>query len=163
MRRAALLLGVALAPPLAAQREARITLSEFIYNSAPFPSAHASTIEETGGVLAAAWFGGSSEGAADVGIWLSRKVDGKWTAPVEVANGAQGDGKQLPCWNPVLFKPKTGALTPTTRSGRVRESGGGRCERPPTPVKRGATRANSRPESSARSRTSPCSSRTERS
>jgi predicted neuraminidase len=111
MRRAALLLGLVLAPPLAAQREARITLSEFIYNSAPFPSAHASTIEETGGVLVAAWFGGSSEGAADVGIWLSRKIDGKWTAPVEVANGAQGDGKQLPCWNPVLFKPKAGALT----------------------------------------------------
>ena len=111
MKRAALVLGLALAPPLVAQREARVTLSEFIYNFAPFPSAHASTIEEAGGVLATAWFGGSSEGAADVGIWLSRKIDGKWTAPVEVANGAQGDGKQLPCWNPVLFKPKTGALT----------------------------------------------------
>src|ERR1019366_945383 len=86
MKRAALVLGLALAPPLVAQREARVTLSEFIYNSAPFPSAHASTIEEAGGVLAAAWFGGSSEGAADVGIWLSRKIDGKWTAPVEVAN-----------------------------------------------------------------------------
>ena len=117
MRRAALLLGLALGPPVAAQREARVTLSEFIYNSAPFPSAHASTIEEAGGVLAAAWFGGSSEGAADVGIWLSRKIDGKWTAPVEVANGAQGDGKQLPCWNPVLFKPKAGALTLYYRVG----------------------------------------------
>ena len=111
MKRAALVLGLALAPPLAAQREARVTLSEFIYNSAPFPSAHASTIEEAGGVLAAAWFGGSSEGAGDVGIWLSRKIDGKWTAPVKIANGAQGDGKQLPCWNPVLFTPKTGALS----------------------------------------------------
>ena len=84
MKRAALVLGLALAPPLVAQREARVTLSEFIYNFAPFPSAHASTIEEAGGVLAAAWFGGSSEGAADVGIWLSRKIDGKWTAPVDV-------------------------------------------------------------------------------
>ena len=111
MKRAALVLGLALAPPLVAQREARVTLSEFIYNFAPFPSAHASTIEEAGGLLAAAWFGGSSEGAADVGIWLSRKIDGKWTAPVKIANGAQGDGKQLPCWNPVLFTPKTGALS----------------------------------------------------
>ena len=131
MKRAALVLGLACAPPLFAQRNARVTLSEFVYSSAPFPSAHASTIEEAGGVLVAAWFGGSSEGAADVGIWLSRRVDGKWTAPVEVANGAQPDGKQLPCWNPVLFKPKTGALRlyykvgPSPREwwGEVRASG----------------------------------------
>ena len=120
------------APPrLVAQRDARITLSEFVYNSAPFASAHASTIEEAGGVLVAAWFGGSAEGAADVGIWVSRRVDGKWTAPVEVANGIQPDGKRLPCWNPVLFKPKTGPLTlyykvgPSPREwwGEVRRSG----------------------------------------
>jgi predicted neuraminidase len=99
------------APPLLAQRDPRVTLSEFIYNSAPFQSAHASTIESSGGVLAAAWFGGSAEGAVDVGIWIARKVDGKWTVPVEVANGMQPDGKQVPCWNPVLFKPANGALT----------------------------------------------------
>jgi predicted neuraminidase len=72
---------------------------------------------ETGGVLVSAWFGGTAEGAPDVGIWLSRRVDGKWTAPVEVADGAQPDGKQLPCWNPVLFKPRTGALTLYYRVG----------------------------------------------
>jgi predicted neuraminidase len=120
-----------LSPPLLAQREARVTLSEFVYNSAPFPSAHASTIAEAGGVLVAAWFGGSSEGAADVGIWVARRVDGKWTVPVEVANGLQPDGKRLPCWNPVLFKPRTGALTlyykvgasPREWWGEVRGSG----------------------------------------
>ena len=128
------LLGLSIAslsPPLLAQREARVMLSEFVYNSAPFASAHASTIEEVGGVLAAAWFGGSSEGAADVGIWLSRRVDGKWTVPVEVANGLQPDGKRFPCWNPVLFKPKTAALTlyykvgasPREWWGEVRSSG----------------------------------------
>lgn len=110
MRRAALLLAMAVAAPVGAQRDARVTLSEFVYNSAPFPSAHASTIVETGGTVVAAWFGGSSEGAPDVGIWLSRRVDGKWTPPVEIANGLQADGTPLPCWNPVLFKPKTGAL-----------------------------------------------------
>jgi predicted neuraminidase len=119
------------APPLLAQRDARVTLSEFVYNSAPFASAHASTIEEAGGVIVAAWFGGSSEGAADVGIWVSRRVDGKWTVPVEVANGMQPDGKRFPCWNPVLFKPKTSALTlyykvgasPREWWGEVRSSG----------------------------------------
>jgi predicted neuraminidase len=120
-----------LSPPLFAQRETRVTLSEFVYNSAPFASAHASTIEEAGGVLIAAWFGGSSEGAADVGIWVSRRIDGKWTAPVEVANGVQADGRRLPCWNPVLFKPRTGPLTlyykvgpsPWEWWGEVRSSG----------------------------------------
>jgi predicted neuraminidase len=113
MKRALVLIALALAcaPPVFAQREPHVTLSEFIYSSAPFPSAHASTIEAAGGVLVAAWFGGSAEGAPDVGIWLARRVGGKWTAPVEVANGMQPDGQPLPCWNPVLFKPKTGALT----------------------------------------------------
>ena len=111
MKRLLFTLGLVVAPTLPAQQEASIRLSEFVYNSAPFQSAHASTIVEAGGTLLAAWFGGSSEGAPDVGIWLSRKVDGRWTAPVEVANGLQPDGKQLPCWNPVLFKPKNAALS----------------------------------------------------
>jgi predicted neuraminidase len=50
-----------------------------------------------------AWFGGTREGAADVGIWLSRHVTGAWTPPIEVATGIQPDGKRYPCWNPVLF------------------------------------------------------------
>ncbi len=104
--------------PLQAQRDARVTLSEFVYSSAPFASAHASTIEDVGGTLVAAWFGGSSEGATDVGIWLARKVDGKWTVPVQVADGAQSDGTQQPCWNPVLFKPKTGSLQLYYKVGR---------------------------------------------
>jgi predicted neuraminidase len=131
MRRAAVLLAIAVALPLRAQRDPRVTLSEFVYNSAPFPSAHASTIVETGGTVVAAWFGGSVEGAPDVGIWLARRVEGKWTPPVEVADGLQPDGSQLPCWNPVLFKPKTGALmlfykvgkSPHEWWGEVRTSG----------------------------------------
>ena len=86
-------------------------VSEFIFKSAPFPSCHASTIVETkSGQLLAAWFGGTSEGHPDVGIWLSRQVNGQWTAPVEVANGLQADGTRHPCWNPVLFQPKDGPL-----------------------------------------------------
>ena len=85
--------------------------SEFIYETAPFPSCHATTIvEPAGGGLVAAWFGGTAEGKADVGIWVSHDADGKWTVPVEVANGVQDDGTRHPCWNPALFQPKGGPL-----------------------------------------------------
>ncbi|HVJ69480.1 MAG TPA: sialidase family protein [Caulifigura sp.] len=84
--------------------------SEFIYESAPFPSCHASTIVESKNGLVVAWFGGTDEGEKDVGIWVSQLKDGKWTAPVEVANGVQTDGTRHPCWNPVLFQPKDAPL-----------------------------------------------------
>jgi len=84
--------------------------SEFIYETAPFPQCHASTIAETKDGLVAAWFGGTRERAPDVGIWLSRNVEGRWTAPVEVANGVESSTNRYPCWNPVLFQPKSGPL-----------------------------------------------------
>ncbi len=84
--------------------------TEFIYETAPFPSCHASTIEKTKDGLIASWFGGTAEKNPDVGIWVSRSEGGKWTTPVEVANGVQPDGTRQPSWNPVLFQPKTGPL-----------------------------------------------------
>jgi predicted neuraminidase len=66
--------------------------------------------------LLAAWFGGSDEGASDVGIWLSHCNTKGWSAPVEVADGIQAAaateaaGKRFPCWNPVLFRSSTGEL-----------------------------------------------------
>ncbi|MES2794631.1 MAG: exo-alpha-sialidase, partial [Bacteroidota bacterium] len=82
----------------------KITQSEFIYEKAPFPSCHASTIAETPKGLVTAWFGGTDEGDNDVGIWVSRQENGSWTAPVEVANGVQNESLRFPCWNPVLFQ-----------------------------------------------------------
>src|SRR5260221_6747618 len=87
-----------------------IVKSEFIFEAAPFPSCHASTIVETKSGLAAAWFGGTKEGAPDVGIWLARQLDGKWTAPIEAANGVREDRQRFACFNPVLFQPKSGPL-----------------------------------------------------
>lgn len=84
--------------------------AEFIYETAPFPSCHASTIEETDDGLIAAWFGGTHERHPDVGIWTARRVDGKWTEPVEVANGVVSAGERYPTWNPVLFQPRSGPL-----------------------------------------------------
>lgn len=87
-----------------------IISSEFIYEQAPFPSCHASTIAETRDGLVAAWFGGTREKDPDVGIWLSRRSKSGWSALVEVANGVQPDGRRFPCWNPVLFQPAHGPL-----------------------------------------------------
>lgn len=85
-------------------------LGEFIYEEAPFPSCHASTIAESPEGLVAAWFGGTSEKDPDVGIWFSRQVEGKWTDPVEVANGIETPKKRYPTWNPVLYQAEAGPL-----------------------------------------------------
>jgi len=87
-----------------------VVRSEFIYDTAPFPSCHASTIVETSRGFVAAWFGGTAERNPDVGIWVARLVDGRWTTPVEVANGVQSPSLRYPTWNPVLFRPTNGPL-----------------------------------------------------
>ena len=88
---------------------------EFIYETAPYPECHASTIEETPAGLVAAWFGGTSERDPDVGIWVSRHIKGQWTPSVEGANGIQytltdGAVQRHPTWNPVLFQYLDGPL-----------------------------------------------------
>src|SRR5438034_2141962 len=90
---------------------AAVLSSEFVFETAPFASAHASTIVETEEGLVSAWFGGTREGAGDVGIWLSRHVRGAWTSPFEVSAGTQPDGTRYPCWNPVLFEMPDKELT----------------------------------------------------
>jgi predicted neuraminidase len=88
--------------------------SELIYSleNRPTPQCHASTIVETPAGLVAAWFGGTREKDPDVGVWVSRweNAQGGWTKPVEVANGVESPEKRYPCWNPVLFQPKSGPL-----------------------------------------------------
>ncbi len=107
-----------------------IVTTEFVYETAPFPSAHASTIAEGPDGLVAAWFGGTRERHPDVGIWVSRRTGGQWTVPVEVATGVQPDGPRLPCWNPVLVPMPDRSLSlfykvgpsPQTWWGMVRTS-----------------------------------------
>lgn len=84
--------------------------SEFIYQTAPFPECHASTLVETTNGLTVAWFGGSKEGNRDVCIWVSRLETNAWTAPAKVASGAVGTQHCEPTWNPVLFQPRNGSL-----------------------------------------------------
>ncbi|MCI0462137.1 MAG: exo-alpha-sialidase [Gemmataceae bacterium] len=84
--------------------------AQLIYEKAPFPQCHASTIAESKGGLVAAWFGGTRERNPDVGIWVAHHNGKSWSEPVEVANGVQPDGKRHPCWNPILFQPKDAPL-----------------------------------------------------
>lgn len=101
-----------LAPALADDDNAdqAVVTSEFIYEAAPFPQCHASTIAESSSGMVAAWFGGTAEKSPDVGIWVSRRVDNSWSTPVEVANGIQHDSLRWPCWNPVLHQAFDGPL-----------------------------------------------------
>lgn len=103
----------------------------FIYESAPFPECHASTIVETApGEFFAAWFGGTREGAKDVAIWGARLKDGQWEAPVEIARE-----KNFSTYNPVLFHTKDKklwlyykfGLSPATWNGaKIQSVDGGR-------------------------------------
>jgi predicted neuraminidase len=131
----ALLAGLALiAAPVGPRGQVTgVSATEFIYETASFPSCHASTIVETDRGLVAAWFGGTAERNPDVGIWVSRREDGRWTTPVEVANGVQTPGLRHPTWNPVLFQPRSGPLllfykvgpSPSTWWGMVMASADG--------------------------------------
>jgi predicted neuraminidase len=87
-----------------------IVKSEFIFETAPFPSCHASTIAETKSGLVAAWFGGTAERNPDVCIYVSRNENGNWMSPVAVADGTGFATNRFPTWNPVLFQPKAGPL-----------------------------------------------------
>jgi predicted neuraminidase len=83
-----------------------ILKSEFIFDPNPVPSCHATTIVEAEDKsLVSAWFAGTAESKPDVCIWSARNVEGKWTAPLKVA-----EGTPHPCWNPVLFQPREGPL-----------------------------------------------------
>ncbi|HEY1894648.1 MAG TPA: sialidase family protein [Terracidiphilus sp.] len=106
IRRISLLLMLGLAARASVQEPA----GELIFQpgSVPFASSHASTIVELrGGMLMAAWFGGTVEGNPDVAIWGSRTPSGvsAWAVPVELAREPA-----VPCWNPVLFHTKDGRL-----------------------------------------------------
>jgi len=87
-----------------------ITKDEFIFERAPFPESHASTIAETSKGLVTAWFGGTKERNPDVCIWMSRYEKSKWTEPYQVAEGIVNDTLRYACWNPVLYQVTGGDL-----------------------------------------------------
>lgn len=123
------------AASLAAASAPSLVSHEFIYEKAPYPECHASTIvETTKGEILAAWFGGTKEKHPDVCIWVARRENGRWMPGVEVANGVQPDGTRHPTWNPVLFQPRGNAPlmlfykvgpTPQTWWGELKTSADG--------------------------------------
>jgi predicted neuraminidase len=90
--------------PIAVGQTSAIVSSQYIYEKAPFPECHASTlVTAPSGQIVAAWFGGTEEGNDDVEIWFSGLNAEKqtWSEPKMVADGIV-EGKRYPCWNPVL-------------------------------------------------------------
>src|SRR5690242_6520543 len=79
--------------------ESAVIKSEFIFETAPFPSCHASTIAETKSGMVAAWFGGTAERNPDLCIYVARNENGHWTAPMAVADGVGFATNRLPTWN----------------------------------------------------------------
>jgi len=72
-----------------------------------FAECHASSVVETAdGVLLSAWFGGTKEKDPDVGIWMSRFIDGAWSKPELRAKVGQRAH-----WNPVLFRDAEGVVS----------------------------------------------------
>lgn len=92
--------------------KAEVLDSGFVFERAPFPSCHASTIVQTSdGGLLSAWFGGRHESAPDVCIYASHGIGGAWTLPSKVAWGGEIEGcDSLPCWNPVLYRNVAGQV-----------------------------------------------------
>ena len=82
----------------------------FLDRDGPWRDAHAATIAETPRGLVAAWFAGSKEGRPDVAIWFAREEAGRFTEPVRLFEGRDGSGTPLPCWNPVLYRLRSGPL-----------------------------------------------------
>ena len=98
--------------PLAAPRPFPAAPGGFIYDQAPFPSCHASTLVEVEGGLLAAWFGGRHERADDVAIWSARLDGAAWSPMVKIA-----EEPGIPTWNPVLWRDGDGGLILFYRAG----------------------------------------------
>ncbi|MBI4874506.1 MAG: exo-alpha-sialidase [Acidobacteria bacterium] len=99
---------------------------EFVCDTAPFPSCHASTIVQTSpGEFLAAWFGGTNEGHPDVAIWGARRTASDWSEPFELAREPK-----IATYNPVLFFAPNKVLwlsykfgpSPQTWTGALRSS-----------------------------------------
>lgn len=98
------------ASPLKKPEVSAIT-SETIFKTPVTNNSHAATIVELApNKVMAAWFGGSYEGAKDVGIYTASYNGKFWSTPSSLIKPLVTENDTLPCWNPVLFKSKSKQL-----------------------------------------------------
>ncbi len=107
-----LLLLLMLASALGAQPVRVVDLVKTdVFDEPVTPSCHAATIVELQpGHFLTAWFGGTHEGAKDVGIYAAERVGEDWSRPRQVVAPLVTNGDTLPCWNPVLFRSRAERL-----------------------------------------------------
>ncbi len=88
---------------------------EFIFEQPqPFANCHAATlVQAKNGDFVVAWFGGTREKNPDVGIWMSRRLNGKWLPPYEVVK-TPGTAN----WNPVLYCKPDGRILLFYKAGQ---------------------------------------------
>jgi hypothetical protein len=106
--------------PAPQQGSPAVIMSEFIFEKAAFAQCHASTIAEASGGLVAAWFGGTSEGRPDVGIWLSRHDGRAWSR-----TGSNRKAAVFPAGTPCSSRPGRAIFCSSIRSVPRRLAGGG--------------------------------------
>ncbi len=98
-------------PVILTAQEAILKQKQLVFDKPPFKECHASSIVElSGGKLMATWFAGPYESHAEVTIWGAWFENGRWTKPVELADGVKSNKQRFACWNPVLFKTREGKL-----------------------------------------------------
>lgn len=100
---------------LFSQKNSEVTMldvsEKMIFDKPVTENCHSATIVEIEpNKLAAAWFGGSYEGAKDVGIYISYFKNTNWSDPENIIKPLIKNNDTLPCWNPVLFKSKSKKL-----------------------------------------------------
>lgn len=97
--------------PLLKKPKVSNVTSSYISNQAITTNSHAATlVEYKPNEIMASWFGGSYEGAKDVGIYTSIFKEGTWIPTQLVVKPPVIKGDTLACWNPVLFKSKSKIL-----------------------------------------------------
>src|SRR5262245_35128658 len=87
-----------------------VITNQFIFESGPVPTNHASTIVETAEGLLAAWFGGPKARDPLNSLYSARYDGTNWSKPVMILNGKTERATRFQCWNPVLFQPSHGPL-----------------------------------------------------
>ena len=87
---------------------------KYIRRNMPTANCHASTVLslDNGNVIAA-WFGGSKEGNDDVDIWYSVRSGESFAPPKQISIN-----KNIPHWNPVLFKHNNGNISLFFKAGK---------------------------------------------